>query len=308
MRFEDYGITKRYPHIPFSERIRAFIQLVRPFTLLPALIAGTLGILICLAYYGVLEFGASVWLIIVLAALSLMLVQAFGQVLNQYADVGIDAINKPYRPIPSGFVSPREALAVAVVFGFAAIFLSFLINDVFALFCVAGLFMGVAYNLEPLRLKKRLWVNLVSLAFSRGLLPFVMMWSVFGDLLDSLPWVLGGFAFLVALFGNGFKDFPDIKGDKKFHMRTLPVVFGERSAIRIMGILAVFPFMYLLVMEGFGFLSTPFLSFFLLVPIFLVMLHDYDYRVPFMENSLSWVCFYVCLGLCYIIPFVVMVI
>jgi 4-hydroxybenzoate polyprenyltransferase len=38
------------------------------------------------------------------------------------------------------------------------------------------------------------------------------------------------------------KDFTDIKGDRKFGMRTLPVVFGKRKAITISAPFFVIPF------------------------------------------------------------------
>ena len=47
---------------------------------------------------------------------SVFLISAAGNIINDYYDYGIDLINKPYRPLPSGEISLRTARIVAVVF------------------------------------------------------------------------------------------------------------------------------------------------------------------------------------------------
>lgn len=305
------GIKKRYPRTPLPEKIRGYFQLIRPFTLLPAFVVGIFGTLTALAYYNLVGFGLA-WQflpLIILASLSLMSTQAFGQVLNQIEDVHVDIINKPYRPIPSGIITENEAMGVAIAFFLTAALTAVFVNLIFLTLIIIGLFMGYAYNCEPLRLKKRLWINIIGLSFSRGLLPFLMMWSVIGlGLFDPTPWVLGGFVFLVVLFGQNFKDFPDIEGDEKYGMRTLPVIYGRSGALKILSILALLPFTYLFGAIGLGLLSSSFLLLCVLLPIFWVMFTYDEVELRWMENSLAWVLFYISLGLCYVLSFVAMLI
>lgn len=300
------GIKKRYPRTPLPEKIRGYFQLIRPFTLAPAIIAGIFGVSIALAYYHIFIFWESYLSITILASLSLMFTQAFGQVMNQVMDVDIDTVNKKYRPIPSGLISVDEALVTSLVFVGLALLTATFVNPLFLTFIGIGLFMGYAYNCEPLRLKKRLWVNVAGLAFSRGLLPFPMMWSAIGvGVGEPIPWLLGGFAFLWVCFGQNTKDFPDIEGDREYGMKTLPVVYGKTGALRIMQVLSLFPFLYLSFVVALEWLPVRMLVLFVLAFLAVVMVTQNDVELKKMENTTSWVCFYLGLMLIYILSLLV---
>ena len=59
---------------------------------------------------------------------SVFLISASILVLNDYFDVETDKINVPSRPIPSGLVSPAEALFFSILLLFGGLLLSYLIN------------------------------------------------------------------------------------------------------------------------------------------------------------------------------------
>jgi geranylgeranylglycerol-phosphate geranylgeranyltransferase len=52
---------------------------------------------------------------VMIVAIAAFLLLSAGNVLNDFCDIEIDRINKPSRPIPSGQVKRRSALAFAVV-------------------------------------------------------------------------------------------------------------------------------------------------------------------------------------------------
>ena len=300
------GIRERYPHVPLPEKIRGYFQLIRPFTLLPALVVGFFGFLVALAYYNIFIFWKSFLKVIILSSLSLMFVQAFGQVLNQSMDIEIDTINKDYRPIPSGIISRKEAIATSLLFVILATFTALFVNTLFLAFTLIGLFLAYAYNCEPIRLKKRLWLSVLCLGLSRGLLPFPMMWSAIGTgIWVTVPWLLGGFAFLWVFFAQNFKDFPDVEGDKKYGIKTLPIVYGKSGALRIMQILSFFPFLYLSFVTACGLLPIKMLALYVLGYLAIIMLTQNDVKFEKMENNVSWILFYVGLMLIYIISFLV---
>lgn len=300
------GIKKRYPHTPLPEKIRGFFQLIRPFTLLPAFLTGVFGFLIALSYYHIFMFWKSYLSLIILSSLSLMFAQAFAQVLNQVVDVPIDIINKGYRPIPSGVISEKEALETSITFLLLSLLLAFFVNPLFLGFITLELLISYLYNCEPFRLKKYLWVNTMGLAFARGFLPFPMMWSVIGVGVNNLtPWLLGGFAFLWVFFGQNFKDFSDVKGDKEYGIKTLPTVYGVGESLKILQIVSFLPFLYLSFIIAFDLVPVGLLVLFVLGYFAIVMVTQSDVELKRMENTLSWVCFYVGIILIYILILIV---
>lgn len=300
------GIKKCYPHVPIPEKVKGYFQLVRPFTLLPPLTAGIFGTLIALAYYHIFMFWKFYTTIIICASLSLMFMQAFGQVSNQIADVEIDKINKAYRPLPSGILSRNEALILLFVFLGLTLITACFVNPLFLCFSCIGLFVSYAYNFEPLRLKKHLWVNTLGLAFSRGFLPFPMTWSAIGiGVNNPIPWLLGGFAFLWVFFGQNFKDFPDVKGDSEHGIRTLPTVYGVEESLKILQILSLLPFIYLSFIIAVDWVPVKLLILFVLGYFAIVMVTQSNVELRRLENTTSWVCFYVGIILIYILTLLV---
>jgi 4-hydroxybenzoate polyprenyltransferase len=97
------------------------------------------------------------------------------------------------------------------------------------------------------RLKRKLWVSNITIAFCRGLLGFVAAWAIFGDpFSEPTPWIIGGVMMIFLIGAITSKDFTDIKGDKIHGVRTLPVVYGVRKAAIISGPFFVLPFILIL--------------------------------------------------------------
>ena len=57
-----------------------------------------------------------------------------------------------------------------------------------------------------------------------------------------IPWAIG-LVMVVFLFGSiTAKDFTDARGDRKYNIRTLPVVFGRRFSAAFTAMFFIFPF------------------------------------------------------------------
>lgn len=289
-----YGIKYGYPRIPAPEKLRAYAMLVRPFTLLPALIAGLVGCSLPLLASGT-PILPHIWTL-VFAGVTLALLQAVGQITNQVADAEIDSESKPYRPIPQGLIKKDEAMSIAWILSIFGIARAFTLGITFGLLALAILFFAVFYNLPP-RAKKSPWLGNVWLGLSRGFLPFVATWSVFGDLSNTTPYVLGIFAFFWVFALNGTKDYQDIEADQKFGVVTLPVKYGIKKATKIMLGLSLLPFIFL------GLVLPFFPNFWwLLIMLLLVPLVFYGLRFTSpVENSWAWVGFYAGLSLIYLL-------
>lgn len=136
---------------------------------------------------------------------------------NSWIDRSVDAINKPERPIPSGQISPRAALAYSLVlFALSLIYPFFLAKPGVALFCFLLLpVLGLMYSARPLALKFRPPLSVV--AVSMGLtIPIVA-----GYFSNADDCSLNGFfacLFLYCLSIIPLKDIEDTRGDGKWNL------------------------------------------------------------------------------------------
>ena len=107
------------------EKVGGFIRLMRPINCAMMGFAVFVG-----GVLGHSQFSSFNWLGVLYGFLTGFTLTAASMVTNDYYDRAIDAINEPSRPIPSGLVSVKEALAfvfVLLVVGFVfAYFTSFL--------------------------------------------------------------------------------------------------------------------------------------------------------------------------------------
>lgn len=225
------GIRGAYPHLPLSVKMRGYIQLTRPFTLLAPLIGGITVPLVYLGHAGQLPDLWTVWPTIVHGAITLLLCNLASNIYNQAADEDIDRVNKPYRPIPKGVVTGEEARSLAMVVYLFAMMRAIMISTWFGVFTFLILVLTVAYSGEPARLKKRLWISNLSIAFTRGLLGYVAAWCILSTPFYPLPWVIGLILSIYLVGATTSKDLVDMEGDRKYGMDTLPVHYGVRKSI-----------------------------------------------------------------------------
>jgi 4-hydroxybenzoate polyprenyltransferase len=243
------------------KKLRGFVDLIRPFTLLAPLIGGLCGGL--MGWRAVNPTGSLPFLFIsdnfpflqyhegflelLIGATTLIILNAASNALNAVYDVEIDKINKPYRPIPSRIVTKDEARTLAWILYPIVLFRAVLVNRTFGLFVLVIMLITIFYSTPPLRLKKRLWTSNITIAFARGMLGFVAAWSIFGDPFAELtPWIIGGVMMTFLIGAITSKDFTDMKGDRRFGVRTLPVVYGVRKAAVFSGPFFVAPFILIL--------------------------------------------------------------
>ena len=110
--------------IELNHRFKGFIELIRPFTLLAPIIV-SICIMMASCYYNKMTDNliSSFCNMVIPASITLAIVNAASNALNQYTDVNADKISKPYRPIPRGIISKNEALIVSIFFYILAILL-----------------------------------------------------------------------------------------------------------------------------------------------------------------------------------------
>lgn len=269
-------------------RLAGYVQLIRPFTLLAPLIAGFIGVLTPVETITRDHLVTGIY-----AGVTLALAQGCGQTLNQYADAELDTIIKPYRPIPQGLVSRDEALGVAWLLAIVSMGRSFVLGNFFALVVLTLLFFAVFYSLAPFSPRKvNPWVNVWWMAFSRGFLPVLAVYSKYGLLRNAFVYAVLGFIWVYGF--QSTKDIDDVEGDRMFNIKTVPSEYGVSMVYRVAEACLLVYVIFALVYRSFMVLLAP-------VGVVAIVLGRKKSRVT--ENNYGWTFFYIGLAMFYLLMF-----
>jgi len=287
----DYeGILGGYPYIrDKTGRLASVLQLIRPYTLTAPLIAGILGTL-----------APTTWtydhiVTAIFCGVTLALSQACGQVINQYADVELDKIVKPYRPLPKGDLTRDEALGIAWLLAIISIARGFTINQFFGLTNLSLIFFAVFYSVAPLSPRcVHCLVNVWWMAFSRGFLPVLAVYSVYGSVWDAVTY--GALAFLWVMAMQGTKDIPDMRGDRAFAIKTIPNQWGINGLKKWIYVVMI---VYL-----FASLLMGLLIYGIVLGLFAIIAsRTLETKAKITENTIAWALFYAGIGMHYILMY-----
>ncbi|MDF5719230.1 MAG: chlorophyll synthase ChlG [Rhizonema sp. PD37] len=209
------------------------LQLMKPITWIP-LIWGV----VC----GAASSGEYTWTlenVLKSAACMLLagpLLAGYTQTLNEYYDREIDAINEPYRPIPSGAIPLPQVITQIWVLFVAGIALAFALDvwsghqfPTVTVTAVLGSFIAYIYSAPPLKLKQNGWLSGYALGASYIALPWCTGHALFGE----LNWKIIVITVVYSLAGLGIaivNDFKSVEGDRQFGLKSLPVMFGVSTA------------------------------------------------------------------------------
>jgi len=283
-------------NIKVKRRIKGVIDLIRPFTLLAPIIVSS-----CIMFASLFYNGGSndifyiCFSIIIPASFALAILNGASNALNQVTDLKSDKISKPYRPIPNGSISIREALVVSLIMYIVAFVLSIFVNLIFTLFIFLITFFTVTYSLKP-RMKDKLFFNQIWVGVPRGLLGVLASWCVFGNVLEPLPLAIGFIAMFFLIGGSITKDITDSEADKKTGTHTLVNTYGVKNAAFLALPFMFFPFVFIPILIDCGILGAGFWFLtFLAIPsffIFYLMFKD-DVKSKKFENTSSWTLMYV---------------
>lgn len=200
----------------------AFLEIMRPMNCLMAGIAALIGLL--MAGQGL--SGRASDTTFAIAFLVVFLVTGAGNVVNDYFDEEIDAVNRPGRPIPRGAISSRAALVWSVALFVAGCALAWFLGYIpFGL----AVLNSVLLYFYARNLKATPLAGNVCVAYLTGS-SFLFGGAAFGP--GGLEGTFGMFllAALATMSREIAKDIEDIEGDVKGGARTLPILIGERKS------------------------------------------------------------------------------
>lgn len=209
------------------------LQLMKPITWIP-LIWGV----VC----GAASSGHYTWTIenvLIAAACMLMsgpLLTGYTQTLNDYYDRELDAINEPYRPIPSGAISVPQVVTQILVLLIGGILIAMGLDlwahhsfPTITVLTIIGVFLAYIYSAPPLKLKQNGWLGNYALGASYITLPWSAGQALFGELNATIV-ILTMFYSLAGLGIAVVNDFKSVEGDRQLGLKSLPVMFGVQTA------------------------------------------------------------------------------
>ncbi len=153
--------------------------------------------------------------------------------LNDYYDREIDAINEPNRPIPSGAVSPEEALSLGAVLSIIGLVAALMTNMLCLLVAVVAWIIFATYTTKG----KRTGFLGNLLVSTCVVIPFIYGGFVAENLEVSIV-VFASMVFLSVTGREVTKGIVDVEGDKSQNIRTVALLYGERSAAVLSSILS----------------------------------------------------------------------
>lgn len=220
------------------------------------------------------------WLNGILATIGIVLAHASNNLINDYWDlaVGLDSsedyVRAQYAPHPilSGMASKGEMIAAILFINLLdlaiLIYLTLSAGPLVIAFALAGLFISVFYTVPPLRLKRIglgepsvfvIWGPLMTggvYYVSTGSLP---LWA----LIATVPYALIVTAVLMG------KHTDKIEKDSPRNIRTMPVILGEKLALRVTQALITLFFPVVLGLVLFGQIGLWSLLVLLSIPLYL---------------------------------------
>ncbi len=159
------------------------------------------------------------------------------QVLNDWFDREVDAINEPQRLIPSGKVSKTQVMWTVLVLSVLGVAIPAYLGVPIAVLTVIGFILAVSYSVHPIRAKRNGWVGNALVAIAYEGLPWLAGSATFGPNHQGSWSAISGLSLAAAMiysFGaHGImtiNDFKSITGDILMKINTIPVLYGPKAA------------------------------------------------------------------------------
>lgn len=244
--------------VKFFKYLKYFLLLVRWQNLLLIFLT-----LYLLRYFIFLPYFSKTNLSIVLSdlhffllALSTLFIAAGGNIINDYFDQKIDFINRPHKIIVGKIFTRQFALILHFTLTFIGIILGAFVSFKYHLYLHSFIFIIIAGLLwfYSTTYKYQFLIGNLIVSFITSfviILPIVFDYPLiskkFGSLLDALGFNISKitflfFGFFICSFLLNFareiiKDIIDIKGDKVYECKTVPIVLGIKKTKSIVVLL-----------------------------------------------------------------------
>jgi geranylgeranylglycerol-phosphate geranylgeranyltransferase len=206
----------------FNKKIGAVIQLFRPELPFAAGVCVVVGEIIALGKFPAVRE-------LILGFACGFFISGSAIVLNDYFDLEVDRVNTPDRPLPSGAISPSEAIFLTVAASFTGLAASLAIGISAFILCVIFWLIGLLYNwkFKEAGLLGNLMVS------SSVAITFILGGVTVGEPWNKIVWIFGLMAFFIDLGEEIAGDAMDMEGDKKRNSKSIAIMRGKSFALAI---------------------------------------------------------------------------
>ncbi len=217
--------------------MNSYLELLRPYNGILAVLGIVIGSIVAGSFAAV---GA---IAIVLALAVSFMINGAGNAINDYFDYKIDQVNRPKRPIPSDRIKRNSVAVYFILLIAVSLALSYYVSANFFYIALVNSIVSLIYSwkLKGTPLIGNIAVSwLAASTFIAGALISYTFQSV-----PMAIMILASMAFLGSLSREIVKDVEDVKGDREFGAKTLPVAVGEKPAkifasiVLLLGILSL---------------------------------------------------------------------
>ena len=168
----------------------------------------------------------SFWLNLTFGFLTGFTLTAASMAINDYYDRDIDAINEPKRPIPSGAIKPKEALAFTFFLTAIGLITAYLTSISCLILAIISWAISVSYT----TVGKRSGLPGNFLVAACVAVPFIYGSLAVAGTIELNVVIFASMAFLSVTGREITKGIVDVQGDRAQNVKTLAVRSGEKTA------------------------------------------------------------------------------
>jgi geranylgeranylglycerol-phosphate geranylgeranyltransferase len=205
-----------------GQKVTGAIRIIRPELPLAAGMCVVLGELLALGKFPPVRSA--------LSGLALgFFLSSSAMIFNDYFDLEVDRINSPERPLPSGLLTPQEAITLGILTALVSLGIAWSFHPFVAVLTLVVWLLGFLYNWK---LKAAgLWGNLIVAV--NVALTFIMGGIAVGQPWNKFVLAFGLIAFFFDLAEEIAGDAMDAEGDRKRASRSIAILKGKRTALNI---------------------------------------------------------------------------
>ncbi|MEM1628692.1 MAG: geranylgeranylglycerol-phosphate geranylgeranyltransferase [Desulfurococcaceae archaeon] len=208
-----------------------YLSTMRPFNSLMSGVGVIFTALLCSKYT---VTGIDNVLLLLLGFYTGFAVTGASMAINDIVDEEVDRINKPWKPLPMGYVNRKFLITTSIAMVVLALLLNALVDIKLLAITLVYTVIGISYSM----LRKYWWSQLLVALSTTGPIIYGYVLFTAKDVL-ALVAMFSTTIFLVTLAREILKAIQDLEGDKLCGYKTIPIKIGVRKAKHLMIIVAV---------------------------------------------------------------------